>query len=351
MNTQEDNEEWGEITPNNSNSENKNEVEFEIEEPETQEREELTAREEQEDNKEKVEKPTKESSKSEEDPDAKKELAGIETEGAQKRIRRLVAQRKEVEQRAQSLEERVKEYEEKLREREEALEAAQKSSLDSTESSLQEQINLAQANYIKALEEGDAKQIAEAQQKVYRAEINLAKVSDKKREYEELVASKPKKTEQQQQPTQQQQQQYDPLALEWAEKNKDWFGQDPVLTNAALAVDAILKEEGWNPAEEEYYEEVDRRLSQYLPKKEKEAEVVEQEVQKTEPEAPKQPSQVVGGASRTVTNPNTGRSNKVKLTQQDVAMAKKWGIPLERYAEQKRNAELAGDEYTTITTK
>ena len=59
---------------------------------------------------------------------------------------------------------------------------------------------------------------------------------------------------------------------------------------------------------------------------------------------------MVSGASRTVTSPTTNRNNKVKLSKQDIDMANRWGIPLERYAEQKLVAEQADGEYTTILT-
>jgi len=83
---------------------------------------------------------------------------------------------------------------------------------------------------------------------------------------------------------------------------------------------------------------------------EKEAMKKEEADQEAEVREPKQPSQVVGGASRTVANPKTSRPNKVKLTRDDIEMANRWGIPLERYAEQKLVADKAEGEYTTIIT-
>ena len=124
------------------------------------------------------------------------------------------------------------------------------------------------------------------------------------------------------------------------------------MTAAAIAIDEQLKGEGFDPTDDEFYEEIDQRLQQSFPKKfKKQAKVVEEEAdQEAEVREPKQPSQVVGGASRTVANPKTSRPNKVKLTRDDIEMANRWGIPLERYAEQKLVADKAEGEYTTIIT-
>jgi hypothetical protein len=57
-------------------------------------------------------------------------------------------------------------------------------------------------------------------------------------------------------------------------------------------------------------------------------------------------SQVVAGASHTSASPS---NKKVKLSQEDVRLAQKWGITLEQYAAEKLKVESAGEgEYTTI---
>ena len=54
---------------------------------------------------------------------------------------------------------------------------------------------------------------------------------------------------------------------------------------------------------------------------------------------------MVAGASRT---PKTSKGNKVKLTQEDVRLANKWGISLEQYAAEKLKVEKAEGDYTSI---
>ena len=124
----------------------------------------------------------------------------------------------------------------------------------------------------------------------------------------------------------------DPKATEWAEQN-EWFGKDTIRTAAALAIDAELKGEGYDPNDNEFYEEVNNRLQEAFPQK-------YERVQ----ENTSQPAQVVSGASRS--SPNSNR--KVKLSKEDVRLAQKWGIPLEQYAAQKLKVSEADGEYTNI---
>lgn len=58
----------------------------------------------------------------------------------------------------------------------------------------------------------------------------------------------------------------------WREKNKDWFdttGQsgDPVLTGAALGIDADLKRKGVRVNSPEYYAKIDERMRELFPAK------------------------------------------------------------------------------------
>ena len=57
---------------------------------------------------------------------------------------------------------------------------------------------------------------------------------------------------------------------------------------------------------------------------------------------------VAGGSRTTAPTLSGGKSNKVKLTREDVAMAQKWDIPLDRFAASKLEAEAADGEYSTI---
>ena len=110
------------------------------------------------------------------------------------------------------------------------------------------------------------------------------------------------------------------------------------MTVAALTIDATLKQEGYDSSSPEFYQEVDRRMKTEFPHKfsgEASAEVGSQPTQ-----------QVVAGQSRSSTTSAKGK--KVKLTQEDVRLAQKWNIPLEKYAAEKARADRAAGEYVPI---
>ena len=98
---------------------------------------------------------------------------------------------------------------------------------------------------------------------------------------------------------------------------------------------------GFDTSDDDFYTEVDRRLKKEFPHRYEE---VEEEVSER---VTTQPAQVVAGASRKPAS----SSKKVKLSQEDVRLATKWNIPLEVYAAEKRKADLADGEYTTIQTQ
>tara|TARA_R110000803_G_scaffold14670_1_gene40687 strand:- start:3411 stop:4457 length:1047 start_codon:yes stop_codon:yes gene_type:complete len=333
----EDNENWGEIKPGEEQP--KEVVEYEIEDEEKPSEQSLS------DETEVVEEKPLESQPS--------ELKGVETKGAQKRIRQLIKQRKDREDRIGELEARVSDYENKLKQKDNEIVSTYKKNLDSNESQVNNQIILAESAYKKALEAGEADEIVAAQRHLNRAELQLDNVSKAKNAYEDYEVTAQQQGQQQpvqQQPTSPNPANYDPKAVQWATEN-NWFGQDQIMTAAAIAIDEQLKGEGFDPTDDEFYEEIDMRLQQSFPAKFKQEKAPEEPSQDAEMKEPEQPSQVVSGASRTVANPKTSRSNnKVKLTRDDIEMANRWGIPLERYAEQKLVANKAEGEYTTIIT-
>ena len=113
------------------------------------------------------------------------------------------------------------------------------------------------------------------------------------------------------------------------------------MTAAALAIDADLKEEGYNTEGEDFYQEVNKRIQEAFPHKfSGEPQETRQQVNTSKP------AQVVAGASRSAPS-----SKKVKLSQHDLRLANKWNIPLEQYAAEKLKTEKAEGEYTTVNMK
>ena len=313
------NEEWNEVDVKASEEENK--VDYEVEDevveekaiPLVQAKEEVV---------EKVE-------------EVPKELEGIETKGAQKRIKQLVKQRKERDEQLAHLIQQNEQLNNRLQNTEHQFNTVSQLNLTASEKQITDKLELARNVYKSAHEEGDSTKILQAQEFLNEAQNDLKSLSATKQQFEQRPVQQPQAV---QQPQYQPQPTADPRAEEWA-GNNTWFGQDQVMTAASLAIDSQLKEEGFTPTDPDYYTEIDRRIKETFPHK------FSGEVRKQE--ATSQPAQVVAGASRS----SPGSSKKVKLTKEDVRLAGKWNVPLEQYAQEKLKADQANGEYTTINTQ
>jgi hypothetical protein len=116
----------------------------------------------------------------------------------------------------------------------------------------------------------------------------------------------------------------DVRAEEWAENNK-WFGTDVVMTNTVRGIHVeLIKNEGFDPSSDEYYDEIDRRMQDLFPKKFSES------AQQTTRSS--RPVQTVASATRS-SGVNTSARRSIRLKPSEVAMAKKLGVPLEKYAQ------------------
>ena len=317
-------DEWNEIEVPES-VEDSDQIEYEVEEQE--EKEEVVESQPEE-------APPVEAEKSPEE-EKPEELEGIETKGAEKRIRQLIRQRKERDEQIQALINQNETLSQTLGKKDQELFNVNKLSLDATEKQLNDKVELARQVYLEAFEEGNKEKLLQAQESLNDAQADLKTVGSAKLNYDRV-------SEQEQQVAQapvQPQPVFDPKAQTWASEN-EWFGKDTIRTAAALAIDAELKGEGYSPDDEEFYNEVDRRLQNAFPQN-------YERVQETEAEVASntsQPAQVVSGSSRS--SPTSNR--KVKLSKEDVRLAQKWNIPLEQYAAEKLKVTQADGEYTTV---
>ena len=258
------------------------------------------------------------------------ELEGIETKGAEKRIRQLIKQRKDRD------EELVKTREELNQLRYQMAEAGKlKFDYDDAlatakEGEISSRLENARNKFKDAYESGNKDGVLEAQEELSEAKTDL-KLLDQRKGWIKQQAQE-YSSEQKRRKTQYENSQtanVDPLAQEWAEKNK-WFGKNRTRTAVALSIDAELKEQGEDPSDPSFYQKVDSRLREELPDKD------------SEEATPSKPRQRVAGRS------HSPASKKVKLTSEDVRLAKKWSIPLERYAAEKAKAERSDGDYTTV---
>lgn len=120
-----------------------------------------------------------------------------------------------------------------------------------------------------------------------------------------------------------------PLATRtWVERSP-WFNKDKKATAVAVMLGDDLLQEGFSPDDPEFYQELDKRIVDELPR------------MKIAASAP--PPRQVSGQSP------SPRSNKVKLTREEVETANNLGVSLEKYA--KRKVEEKDDNgYTNIAT-
>lgn len=341
--TQVDLEEWSEIDVSGSNKETST-VEYEIEDSEPAEQSEELKQEANTVDKDKVQDVTAEAQE-EEKPE---ELDGIKTKGAEKRIKQLIRQRKEREEEIEKLRSEVENLRGSVKTKEKELSSSLKTSIDSTQGQISSRIEQAREIFKQAADSGDTDRMLAAQEEMSKAYAESMIVKQQQQAWEEYNAriEAAGQTPEQHMP-EQQQNQYDPKAVAWASKNP-WFGQDQIRTAAALAADAELKSEGYDPSDDDFYEEIDNKLRKQFPNlyEEPVADASQQVATPRLQDTPSNSAQVVAGASRT---PQASRSNKVKLSQEDVRRANKWGIPLEQYAAEKLKAEQADGEYTEIS--
>ena len=245
----------------------------------------------------------------------------------QKRIDKLVFQKKEAERREQAALDFAKGIQKKFDSNLKKLNSTDDQylkELDARVDAQREQVKVALQS---AIEGQDASKIMEANDKLTQLAVEKEKARLEMTNREEKKKAEEEKSKQQQNvqaepqtaETSQTAPQITPRAKKWAEENT-WFGNDEVMTNAAITIHNNISQEGIEVDSDEYYNEVNSRLRKYFPDS--------FDAAKDEPkkEAP-QPVQTVDSASRS----QQGRRT-VKLTKSQVAIAKRLNVPLEEYA-------------------
>ena len=167
--------------------------------------------------------------------------------------------------------------------------------------------------YKRAYEAGDADKLLDAQEKLTNAKIKADKLADFKAEPLQ-EAEVPVQI-----PQQQSQTVVDTKASDWAAENS-WFGDDDEMTAYAMGVHSKLVKQGVDTESDEYYESINARMRNTFPEEFGEIE------EEPEDKPSKRKSNVVAPATRSTA------PKKVRLTQTQVAIAKKLGVPLELYA-------------------
>ena len=253
------------------------------------------------------------------DTEQKKELDDY-SDGVKRRIAKLTKKMREAERREEAATlyaKGVLDEQEKLKAR---LAKVDTNYVSELECRIKSGMEAAVAKLAKARDENNIKDEVAAQAEIARLGYEEARLGDLKSRQTKVEEKPILQPEEYVQPVQRR---VDPRAQEWAEKNT-WFNKDVVMTEGAKAIHRqLVEEEGYDPINqpEEYYSEIDKRISLEFPHK----------FAKKETETTK-PTQTVASATR---SSKTGRKTQ-RLTPSEVAIAKKLGVPLDKYAEQKQ---------------
>ena len=199
--------------------------------------------------------------------------------------------------------------------------------IESAKVQVQNELTSARQKYKTAYESGDSDAIIAAQEALNAAQMRVDKVNNLKPRTSQpadgaLQAQGNNVQQQQKPPASQPQVPRDEKAESWRAENT-WFGSDDEMTAFALGYHNKLVKEGVDPRSDEYYERVNARMRKLFP--ENFDEDIDDE---PEPQKVKKAANVVAPATRSTA------PLKVRLSDTQVALAKKLGVPLADYAKQ-----------------
>jgi hypothetical protein len=191
-----------------------------------------------------------------------------------------------------------------------AYSTGEKEYISTAQTNAQMEMDAARRAYREAYESGDTDGVIAAQEKMNLAQLKVLRAENLKetplQEPEDIVQQR-----REERPVQPQAVQPDRKAQAWQERNS-WFGKDEEMTAAALGLHQKLVNSGVEVGSDEYYSTLDKtmrtRFSEHF----------------GEPKA--KPRTVVAPATRSTS------SNKIRLTQSQVQIAKKFGLTPEVYA-------------------
>ena len=251
------------------------------------------------------------------------------SKGVQARIAKLTRKMREAERREAAAVEYATAIENKRKLDQERFNKVDSDYTAKFEESVKSGMDMAQKQLATAIEAGDATAQVEANKKIAELAFENAKIKQRKEEKPVEQETPVKLSDGGQLPneTPRQMPQADPMAEDWAAKNR-WFGTDRAMTFTAIEIHKdIVEKEGYDPKSTEYYEEIDKRIRVDFGHK----------FDNTETKQTNRAVQSVASANR---SSKPGRK-QVRLTSSQVAIAKKLGVPLEEYAKQLKLTEGA----------
>lgn len=194
---------------------------------------------------------------------------------------------------------------ERLSSGEEVYVAARKTGVDA-------QLTSAENDYKSAHESGDVERMVDAQKRIAKLSVEQREVENYKPQFQKPLQDQSDAVETIPEVVP------DDRTRRWVESNK-WFDTDPVMRGAALGLHDEVVSKGYQAGSEAYFEQIDARIREAFPQKFGQT---------------KRPATVVASATRT-----EQPTNKVRLTMSQVSLAKRLGIPLEKYAQYASQAQ------------
>ena len=185
--------------------------------------------------------------------------------------------------------------------------------LEQAKKTVNSEIEEAKRQYKEAYESGDSDKLLDAQEALTTAKIRADKVNNFK-----PTPLQERETPVQMQPQPQQAAPVDQKLLAWQDQNQ-WFGSNKRMTSYALGLHEELVENGIRVGSEEYYKRIDTDIRERFPDQVGAGESVDAKPQRTK-------SNIVSPATRSTA------PKKIVLTQTQVNIAKRLGVPLELYA-------------------
>jgi len=192
----------------------------------------------------------------------------------------------------------------------------QQAMLEQAKKMAERELEEAKAKFKAAYDAGESDAVVAAQEEMTAAKLKADRVNNLK-----LPSLQENETEVQTQTTAPAV--VDERAAKWQQDNS-WFGQDDEMTSFALGLHQKLVKQGINPRSDEYYEKINSRMRHVFP------DAFDDVEEEDEPEEtkPRRKTNVVAPATRSTA------PKKIVLTQTQVALAKRLGVPLEEYAKQ-----------------
>jgi len=202
--------------------------------------------------------------------------------------------------------------------------------IETSKSAAEIELESAKKFYKEAYDAGDGDKLVDAQEKMTSARLKLERAN----------GMRPIEVEDREFPVQQPAKPSSPRAERWAEKNKDWWGQDEEMSMAAVGIDKKLQRlyGADYVGTDEYFRTIDKTMRKRFPEYFEDAQSYEDDdpppqkrtSEPDEDESPRRakPATVVAPASRS-TPPN-----RIKLKASEAAIARRLGVPIELYAKQ-----------------